>query len=779
MLEFSESHAFIDYVNELRSPGGVDKYKKACTVINPRTDQPYIDGDDDFLVGDSGGFLCNRSFKFVNVDEFNEVARFYDKHNCYTLEEEGTAEYNAFVRKEEDRRENGMTAMCKVTPEGVIEELRITGEMYNMINYGRMELADLNSLQSNSITAKMKIGFPRFFESHYWRTKINEFCLNNGLNLLSGKTRRAGWSYGEAMDTANKSNLINNYVTVLAAYDTNYITTKEGAICPMIRDQLLFYEQHTPFCRGGKDTNGDAIGLLSKKIENMRVGFKDKQNNDDGVLSSILAVPYANNPDVARGKGANDIKLEEMSKAQGIFLFLDATLAVTKVGGFTRGHIRAWGTAGSKEGDWESFEAWFNDPSKYNAMVFENVWDEDARTETCGYFKSRLECFEGFHNGVFCMDKDGNSNLELTWKAIQKDLINVYESNLHDKERYINYRAENATCPSEAFSVSFENIFSSHELNDHIKNVKYNNDLHFHRDGILVRNAEGKLIFKENIRLQNENLGKPKEERYPIHEYINEYPLLAKRDLHGCIREWFPPYRDATGNIPKNLYSIALDPFAFDINKKDLKQYHSLASIRVKINNNNVVYGQSNRVVATYCGRPDTTLAVSKIAMELAEYYNAEVMAEVDRGTTVADFKVAKKLHMLASEPISVWDSKASGESSKYGIVIGAGKRRLDGLDYVKEDLYEVRGVDENGVAILNLHYELDLPYLLELQKFNGIRNADRISTAIVGAYHVKDCTIKHKRIKTTKRKEINIFDHMDMWYGGTGKVKTCITDLM
>ena len=44
----------------------------------------YIDHENDFLVGESGGFLCNISFKFINTYLFKEVGNFFEENGYYT-----------------------------------------------------------------------------------------------------------------------------------------------------------------------------------------------------------------------------------------------------------------------------------------------------------------------------------------------------------------------------------------------------------------------------------------------------------------------------------------------------------------------------------------------------------------------------------------------------------------------------------------------------------------------------------------------------------------------
>lgn len=48
--------------------------------------KPWIDRDNDFLIGESGGVLMKIDFVFVGTEIFSRVADFYEKHGCYCLE---------------------------------------------------------------------------------------------------------------------------------------------------------------------------------------------------------------------------------------------------------------------------------------------------------------------------------------------------------------------------------------------------------------------------------------------------------------------------------------------------------------------------------------------------------------------------------------------------------------------------------------------------------------------------------------------------------------------
>ena len=156
-----EVQPFIEFVKEDKS-----KYPAASTA-------GYLDLDGDFLIGDSGGILMNINFIFINTHEFTEVARFYEVNKCYTLAIKGTREYNQFWKRETERRKNGMTANCKLYYKDIdeyfnittteerkkelLQPLRITGDHYNYLNYGRiMRTRSEEEIRSNP-NAKIKL----------------------------------------------------------------------------------------------------------------------------------------------------------------------------------------------------------------------------------------------------------------------------------------------------------------------------------------------------------------------------------------------------------------------------------------------------------------------------------------------------------------------------------------------------------------------------------------------------------------------------------------------
>ncbi|KKM04117.1 hypothetical protein LCGC14_1767490, partial [marine sediment metagenome] len=321
---FDISPAFNNFINEDKS-----RYRTA-------TEAGYHDPDNDFLVGDSGGFLMNMSFKFTNVEALSFSAiTYWNNKRVYIDAEVDSPAYTKFRRREEYRREHGFVSSCKLMSDGSIRELRITGEHYNFLNYVKILRLDYDSIIEG--TGKKKLLFPRFFDSQYWYYKCKEFSERNGFHMIINKTRRGGLSYMEGKGSANYINLHPDHTVLLAAFDKKYVT-KGNAIAPMALDQLEFYEDESPFGRG----------IITRDIENIQLGYRDKKGTKKGYLSRLLSVSTGPaNPAAAIGKDAQKIKAEELGNFPNFDAFMTQTEPTTRTGSFLTGHIIAFGIVNS------------------------------------------------------------------------------------------------------------------------------------------------------------------------------------------------------------------------------------------------------------------------------------------------------------------------------------------------------------------------------------------------------------------------------------------------
>lgn len=741
-------YPFLEYIEE---PDKEKKYKKA-------SDCGWYDPHNNFLIGDSGGFLLNiRPGKFVNTELFNEAARTYQATGRYTQFKVDSIPHRQFRRRECDRRRNGFSAPCWQNPDGSIEDVWITGGYYNFLNYTRMERTDESSVivTEHGATAKKIYSFPSFIDAQFWTWQIIEFCRRNGLHLIIDKTRRGGFSYIMAADSSNEVNLSKHKVVIHVAADNKYLI-KQGGLSDFAVNNLKFFEEKTPFKRG----------IFSPTTDSFKLGYRMKNGveADDSWSSSLLSVSANNNPDCAIGKDAVTIKVEELSTMQNFDEFMNVTEPTMTVGTRTTGTLMAWGTATAA--NMQIFEQNFYNPRAFGFMAFENVFDNDARNEVCGFFKSYAWGLEGEIDGVKGFDENGNSNLRIGLKLAARERIEKKKTAKTFAE-YLNYLGQRALFPAESFSSASENIFSSEALNKFEDKLRVDNSYKFYTDGELFEDGTKKIYFKSNARIRIEN---PDMKTY---DYIQGVPRRGNEDPHGCIRVWFAPEYEETyigdrliRSILPGTYVAVYDPVGIDKDKKEITDRHSHNSIFV-IEMPRERNGFKPKLCAAYYGRTERLEEADEKFYRLCKWYNCigTGLVEINRGETVSNFRKWKATKYLGYEPLYVWDSAVKEKvSTSYGYNIGSGPKKLDGLRLLKEFLYEVIGKNEFGEDIYVFERFLDYQTILELKKFNAEGNFDRISSLILLGIYWKSIDIKGKRELASRKKVTEENDKTDIF---------------
>lgn len=748
--KFIREYPFLNYILEDKS-----HYKRARDV-------GYNDPNNLFMIGDSGGFLMdiNINDKFVDTHKLTEMADFHRTNNKYTFFKEDSIPHRQLRKREEYRRKHGFDAPCLLR-NGKLENLHISGSMYNYLNYINMEQLDESSISysDKASVAKKHYDFPKFIDAQFWTFACMEFAILNGFHLLIDKTRRGGFSYIMAADSANEINLSPNKVCIHVAVDKKFLTAK-GGLTDFTIANLRFYENETFFKRG----------ILSLNNENFVLGYK----LPNGVVSpkswnsALFSVSAMNNPDCAIGKDAVKVKVEEVSTMDNFDEFMNVTEPAMRTGSYTTGNLCAWGTATS--GNMQIFEQNFYSPQSFNFMPFENVWDKDMRNEVCGYFKAYCWGLQGRLGDKVAMDADGNSDIEvgiriaLRERRIKKEKAKTFAD-------YINYLGQYALMPSESFSSATENLFSSEELMEWEEKLRVDNAYKFYVDGMLYEDNKGGVEFKTNARIEKEG-GR---HNIDFYDWIEGVPRRGNEHPHGCIRKWFNPmkiqYKDSKGQLtfgtPPGLYSISYDPVGVNKEKAAITNKHSHNSIKVWMNPspyNNF----KTALVCAYYGRPEKLEEADKICYLLARYYNCigTTGVEVNRGETVSNFTKWKALKYLMKDPVEIWDTSLKAHvSASYGVNMGGGSgagstKVLEGLRMLKEMLYSEVGKDEHGKPKLFFHTIYDYQTILELKKWNSVGNFDRVSEMIIHALQWKQSDVQAAKELSARKKILETSDN-------------------
>ena len=187
--------------------------------------------------------------------------------------------------------------------------------------------------------------------------------------------------------------------------------------------------------------------------------------------------------------------------------------------------------------------------------------------------------------------------------------------------------------------------------------------------------------------------------------------------------------------VPHNLYIIGHDPYGQNRSADST----SLGSAYVLKRVNNLSQ-PDDILVASYVGRPETQDEFNRNLFMLADYYNAKIGFENDRGEVIAYAKRHRKLHRLQPE-FEMLDKKelqSRRVRRSYGMHMTQA-RKQQGEIYIRDWLNSARGVESEGKESLNLHKIYDPALLQELIKFNHKGNFDRVMSLMIAMYHSRE----------------------------------------
>lgn len=736
---------FIDYLCENKS-----KYPKASEGISYITNKPLYDPDNDFLIGNSGGILMNIDFIVINIERLSKAADTFDEYGTYCDYDPSTPAYESFWQRETSRRKKGVFIKAKLyykdipkffdvnttdeERESLLQPLRITGAHYTYLNYGRIERTPNDKERARlkregAEYVETVMGFPRYWDGDYWNFKIDEFIANNKFHLTKAKARRKGFSYKRGSQAANTINLFPNVTVTLAADQLAYLTDK-GATTFMAKKCLDHFEEHTFWRRG----------YISEAIDDILLGYRvsTKGLKNFGWMSNLYSVACGKNESAAVGKKAIEIDFEEAGKFPNLQKALDVTLSNTESGAISVGTIRVYGTGGTKGANWAAFSKAFYNPKMNKMLCMENVWDINKRHEVCGFFFPQVWDCEPYV-------ERGNSIIFTAYAWDKQDKENHFHNN--DSETHIIYKAQRANTPAEAFINTTENMFASPELNLHVSDLINDNATRFFQDGWIIVNDLGNSNKAEFIPkaecIKRDIFGKGR-----FHEFVNQVPHGSRDDTHGCVRMYYRPFL-VNGEVPKDLYFVSVDAYKVDKAQKDVTDKHSLYSAQVWMRSNTITpYPNQKLLVCEYIGRLDTMEQNDIVTMGMCLMYNAECCPEAGTGETVSNFIKYKLRRYLMLDPTNANTRKLTNPNNNdYGIVIGDGDKKYNGLRMLKEFIYEPLSYTADGKPIRRLKSISSVRLLLECQRFTAEGNFDHISAAIVAMYVFLADSLNTKRL--------------------------------
>ena len=707
---------------------------------------------------------------FVNTQYFREAAIHYDKHGRYSDGDYGSYECIEYWKEEEHRVLEGYS----------VGGVKITGEHYLYLNYlpilvNKTEETNKLLIKEQLIKGKIKgdrkDGFADFWDSDYilfwtWDIAKNGINgdtleeklvnlktieqhitmpivktfenLNGGKNHLWLKPRGMGASWKGAAKAARNQFFINDSTTFFVAGEKKYLND-EGLYNKYLyhRNSLLGENKHGGVRCGGfrrsfSKQDISNMNFRAAKVEEREVDGQKQTVEIGGKRSSVLGLSINGKPDNIRGK-RGDIIYEEF----GTFPTVARTWSVAQQSveqeGIVFNNQYGFGTGGDEKAvNIRDLDMMFNNPTAYNLLEFENVYDEEL-------YGMKMAFFTPATMSLSYRDDDGNTDEQACLDNYILKNRDILEKN-PDPQAYTQFCAEKPIKPSEALMTIRGNIFPVKELKAHktrIKGTGLYNDIV--TKGRLV-NDNGLLTFE-------------KAEGNDI--LFDAYPIPRNTTANAPIAVVHPPFKEG-GKVPSNMYRICVDPYRHDSSEGD-----SIGSCYVIENPNRLTAYKGDKIVAWYNARPESQEDFNTTIYNLARWYNCKIGFENDEpGDIVGYGKRNKCLAYLEEEFELAYDERIktkAGSTKGYGMHIASGKdnlRKLQGDMYIKEWLNRVVYTTEDGKVFKNLHFIYDLGLLEELIKYNPNDNYDRIAAFRIGTFYERELVYKGITVNREKKQK-------------------------
>lgn len=646
---------------------------------------------------------------WINTAEFTREAQHFTKYGYYTAAPWGSEDWRQYWREQLRRCEEGYS----------VGGVRITGNHYFYLNFTRIMISAGEGNNKRKIRA-----FPSFWDGDYdyfhvleiakqgiteeelakLHLEVRPLHLGGNKHLVVGKARRKGYSFKNSAICANMYNIRRDSRCIIGAYDKKYLYPKEDAIMTMVKTHLDFLNEQT----------GWAKKRLIDRQDHIKAGFIEKINGQDvprGFKSEVFAFSFQNDPDAGRGKSADYFIFEEGGAWPGLESAFMAVKPALEDGDFTIGTGIVFGTGGDMEKGTIDFANMYFNPDDYNCLAFENIWEENTG-KSVGFFHPTDRNFIGY------IDKAGNSDRQGVIAREKALRASITRSSTLDK-----HIQEYPFGPSEAFLVSTGNIFPAVELRKVYDKL-------MRSEGNKGRPA---YIYKQDgeVKIEYDLTGTLRPiEKFPIDETEEGAVVIFEEP------QYFDKIDQATGEkvkqIPRGLYKIGYDPY-----RQNKGTSHGSAMVFKTLSE---FSSTGDTIVAEYTGRPETVEDFHRTVMYLAEFYNAEVMFENEVTSVVPFFRGHKKLQYLSAQPDAVISANINKSTVAriYGIHM-VEKLKEAGISYINKWLRTERDFDENGKAILNMETIKSPALLLEMIKYDGNINVDRIMALAMVMFSVEE----------------------------------------
>ena len=377
------------------------------------------------------------------------------------------------------------------------------------------------------------------------------------------------------------------------------------------------------------------------------------------------------------------------------------------------------GTGGDMEsGTLGAYDMFYN-PPKYSILPYNDTWEHRGKI---GFF---LPATHGLseHHGIKLKDEFGNTKVELAKKLLlaERAALQNQKGGSEALNKFIQYRP---MVPSEIFLSKAANIFPSAELKRRLTQIE--------QEELYEKTAlQVELYFSPTSKYNGVDYSVDTNSKLSP---VVSFPLNDNASREGCVTIYELPNL-FNGSTPSDAYIIGHDPY-----KSDDPSGGSLASIYVVKTKKYFSENGNDEIVASFIGRPYAgRQVVNEILLKLSLFYgNAKVYFENAVGNVKEYFEKTSHLHLLATQPTTILNKKASFTTNPtliYGYPMSNQVIKREAIAYLRDWLLEEHHT-EGATTYRNLDLINDPGLIKELLAFDFEVNTDRVmglAGAIIG----------------------------------------------
>ena len=617
-VKAKEEQEFIDITKEVReSRKGEWDFSKDDTI-------EYFDTHKSYELTGYKPINKTQGLDF-NPEWFTEARDTFKRTGHYCQFKPKQKAYRDFWKQEYTRCREGMT----------VNGYTITGDHYFFLNYYRLN----NTTSAKKAMAAIEKDFPDFIVAQYEYLHYLEICKRLRKNAALMKARALGFSELNAAITANFYSTSRNSTSIIVAADEKKLTPT----LTKLWEEFSFLNYNTD---GGFFKLRQVVDkALHKKAS--RYEMLNGQKVEVGFGSQVIGI-IGDSPDKIRGYRCGLLVFEEAGSFPNLQKAVIQGEALLDVGGNKIGISLIGGTGGDARGfALEGLRNIYYNPTDFDVLPYRHNYTQTGEYALTGYFLPAYSVIlkPGFLDQRGYTDPDKAKEY---WMEKRNKLVS-------NPKALVDHCAERCFNAEEAFSLEGDNKFNKVLIADQLAKIRVLKQCPKIETGYL------KYTFKDNIHSR---------------ETIDSLQWIPNPNGKIKILEhpaWMlPAEKDENGNIispvveeMKNLYVIGID--AIDMGADQTSEFTRDPSDFCIVVKKRVMGLGEPKYVALYKDRPADVREAYKIAIQLAQYYNAMINIEATRMSLITWARSNKYLHYFMKRPRATLTDVSKGVSKSYG----------------------------------------------------------------------------------------------------------------